>query len=54
MTTESCFVTTPITGDLDDRVAYMLERIPAQVVEALQKMSHGAGEYYSEFYYNLS
>lgn len=49
-----CIVTAPITGSLDDRVAHMLERVPAQVVEALQKMPRGAGEYYSEFYYNLS
>lgn len=49
-----CIVTTPITDDLDDLSAQMLLRLPAQVVEALQKMPRSAGEYYSEFYYNLS
>ena len=49
-----CIVTTPITDELDDLSAQMLQRVPAQVVEALLKMPRGAGEYYSEFYYNLS
>lgn len=47
-------VTVPIADDLDDRVARLLERVPVQVVTALMQMPRGAGEYYSEFYYNLS
>lgn len=49
-----CIVTAPITDELDDLAANLLERVPVQVVAALQKMPRGAGEYYSEFYYNLS
>lgn len=49
-----CIVTVQITDELDDLAAKMMERVPAQVLAALQKMPRGAGEYYAEFYYNLS
>ena len=49
-----CIVTAQITDELDERAAHMLERVPTQVVAALRQMPRGAGEYYSEFYYNLS
>jgi hypothetical protein len=47
-------VTVSIGEDASDDVLRMIEWIPLQVRTTLSDIPRGAGEYYSEFHYNLS
>jgi hypothetical protein len=47
-------ITEAIVEGMDSQALRMLNWIPAPVKEALARMPRGAGEYFSELYYNLA
>jgi hypothetical protein len=45
--------TVPIDRGMNEDARSMLARVPEDVKDSLRRMPYGAGQYFSEFHYNL-